>query len=138
MGKILDKRLNFGDHIDRLVKKARQRIGGIGRVPKYITRQIALTLYKAMVVPLFDFGAIIYMFASQDNSSRLEIIQYNTCQIILHCNKYIHVSDMQSELGLTTLFNRRDFHICVYSEYLSHVRRIEVIYVVIWIVPCPT
>ena len=67
LGMILDNRLNFADHIDRLVKKSRQRIGGIGRVRKYITKDIALILYKAMVVPLFDFGDIIYMFASQDN-----------------------------------------------------------------------
>ncbi len=54
------------------------------------------------------------MFASQDNLSRLEIIQNNACRIILRRNKYSHVVDMLAELKLTTLFDRRDFHISVF------------------------
>ena len=53
LGMILDYRLNFSEHIERMVKKSRQRIGcvGRGRVRKFISKSLALTLYKAMVLP---------------------------------------------------------------------------------------
>ena len=114
LGMVLDNRLNFNLHIDRLVKKSRQRIGCVGRVRKYITKSIALTLYKSMVLPLFDFGDILYSTSSQDSLARLEIVQNNACRIILRKDRLSHVADMLSELGIMSLFARRDFHLNIY------------------------
>ena len=80
----------------------------------YVTLFHASSFFSVCEAPLFDFGDIIYMYASQDNLSRLEIIQNNACRIILRCNRYTHVSDMLAELKLTTLFYRRDFHISIF------------------------
>ena len=67
-----------------------------------------------MVLPLFDFGDILYSNASQDSLSRLEIVQNNACRIILRRDRLSHVADMLSELGLMSLFARRDFHLNVF------------------------
>ncbi len=120
LGVILDNRLNFNLHIEKLVKKSRQRIGCVGRVRKFITKNIALTLYKSMVLPLFDFGDILYSSASQDSLARLEIVQNNACRIILRRDRLSHVADMLSELNLMSLFARRDFHLNVFMYKIQN------------------
>ncbi len=56
LGIVLDSKLSFNEHIERLTKKSKQRIGSICRVRNYISRNVALTFYKAIVLPLLDFG----------------------------------------------------------------------------------
>ena len=114
LGLILDQRLNFMEHVSKITAKGRQHIGCIGRARKFITKNTALTLYKAMVLPLMDFGDILFANAPQDSLARLEVVQNNACRIILRQNKYSHVSDMLNELGLQSLFARRTFHLSVY------------------------
>ncbi len=97
-----------------MVKKSRQRIGAIALVRKYIDKNIALTLYKALVCPLFDFNDIVYMQISQDLLSKLEVLQNNACRLILRCPRLTHVSDMLHNLKLQSLYYRRDIHISVF------------------------
>ena len=94
LGLILDYRLNFMEHVSRIITKGRQRIGCIGRARKFITAGTALTLNKSMVLPLMDFGDIIFANAPQDSLARLEVVQNNACRIILRQNKYAHVAEM--------------------------------------------
>ena len=61
LGVVLDPRLNFNAHIDRLVGKAKQRIGCISRFRKYASKSVALTLYKSLVIPLFDFNSNVIL-----------------------------------------------------------------------------
>ena len=78
------------------------------------------SLYKALVLPLMDFGDIIFMHSSQDNLARLDIIQNNACRLILRRGHYSHVHDMLVELKLPSLFGRRDFHLCVFMYKVLH------------------
>ena len=57
LGIILDPKLNFTAHIDRVVKKSRQWIGCIGRVRPFITKSTAMILYKSGRVRLSDKSA---------------------------------------------------------------------------------
>ena len=108
---IVDPKLTFSGHIDKLVKKSRQRIGAIAQVRKFIDKNIALTLYKALVCPLFDFNDIVFMQTSQDMLSRLEVLQNNACRLILRCPKPTRVSDMLHSLKLQSLYYHRDMYI---------------------------
>ena len=83
LGIWLDEKLNFNLHIEKLCNKTRRRLGAISRVRKYVTRDIALSLYKSLVVPHFDFGDIIYVHTSNDNLYKLQVLQNNACRIIL-------------------------------------------------------
>ncbi len=79
LGTWLDEKLNFNFHIDKLCNKTRRRLGSISRVRKYVTSDIALSLYMSLVVPHFDFGDIIYVHTSNENFSKLQILQNNAC-----------------------------------------------------------
>ncbi len=114
LGLTVDNRLNFMEHVANVTKKGRQQIGCIGRARKFITKNTALTRYKSMVLPLMDFGDILFANAPQDSLARLEVIQNNACRIRLRQNNYAQVAEMLTELGLQSLFARRTFHLSVY------------------------
>ncbi len=73
-----------------------------------------------MVIPLFDFGDILYANSSQDSLSRLEIVQNNACRIILRRDRLSHVAEMLSELNLMSLYARRDFHLNVFMYKIQN------------------
>ena len=61
LGIMLDQNLNFNMHVDYMCNKTRKKLGMLKRVRKYITIDTALLLYKTLVVPLFDYGDIVYI-----------------------------------------------------------------------------
>ena len=91
MGVILDKNLNFNNHIDFLVKKSTQKLGALGKVRKCVRRSTALMLYKIMNLPHFDYCSIIYMNTSELNLPKLQVIQNSACRIILLADRDSHV-----------------------------------------------
>ena len=67
----IDNKLTFNDHIEYILKKSKQKVGFLWRVRKYLPRSIALTLYKSLVLPHFDYGDIIYGHTVQSNLQKL-------------------------------------------------------------------
>ena len=112
LGIILDSKLTFAPHIDNLLAKSRKRINCLWRVGKFVTKDIALLLFKSLVLLHLDYGDIIYQHCSQDLLMRLQYVQNNACRMILLAGKYANVATMHRDLGLSTLLDRRLFHSC--------------------------
>ena len=117
---ILDSRLNFSEHIGANVSKAKQRIGCLWRVRKFIKEDTALQLYKSLVLPHYDYGDIIYMHTSEQNLLKLQYMQNNACRMILRADRFESIHAMHIGLGLTVLSDRRLFHI---SGFMYKVKR---------------
>ena len=111
LGFILDSKLTFNEHINHILSKAKQRIGCLWRVRKYIKQDTALQLYKSLVLPYYDYGDVIYMHTSEQNLLKLQYMQNNACRMILRADKYESVKGMHIRLGLSALNERRLFHI---------------------------
>ena len=86
----------------------------------FISKQVALTLYKTMVLPLFDFEDIIYAQSSQDGLICLEIVQNNACRILLRLDRLFHLADMLSEFNYSSLYARRDFHLNIFMYKIKN------------------
>ena len=66
----------------------------------FLPRYSLLVLYRAYVLPIFDYGDIIFDNCTATDSNLLESVQTAAAKIIL-----------ERLLGLTPLFIRRQFHI---------------------------
>ncbi len=89
-------------------------LGAIGRVRRFITKDIALNLYKSLVVPYLDYAAIIYQHTSLENLARVQMIQNNACRLITRNGKYASVLGMHIELNLRMLVDRRLFQVSMF------------------------
>ena len=54
LGVVLDPCLSWNDHVDYIGRKVSARLGMLRRARKVISREACITLYNAMVLPIFD------------------------------------------------------------------------------------
>ncbi len=90
-------------------------------------------LYKCyimyqLVLPLFDYGNIIYSTTDQTCLKRPQTLQNKGAILILNCHFRTHIKDMLESLNYMTIKDRADFHRlclmykcinCLTPEYLS-------------------
>ena len=60
LGIILDEKLNFKQHIDSAISKVNKGISVIKKLRHFLPRNLLVTIYKAFLRPLLDYGDIIY------------------------------------------------------------------------------
>ena len=60
LGMILDRKLNFNNHLSDKISKANKGICIIRRLYKFLPRASLIIIYKAFVRPHSDYGDIIY------------------------------------------------------------------------------
>ena len=111
LGIILDEALTFESHITYVCKKANQKNGVMKKIRKFLTEKLSLMLYKSLVPPHFDHVDVVYMTATKEQLSRLQVIQNQSCRIILRTHKRTHINDMHTTLKLQTLETRRSNHL---------------------------
>ena len=78
------------------------------------------------ILPILDYGCIVWGFCNNKNSHFLEILQTKAMRIILRTNHLTCTQSMRETLGLLTLFNRR--------RYL----RLQLVYKIVNDYHCPT
>ena len=75
LGIILDPMLTFKDHIAYVRSKVVPRLKMLDKLRHVLTKGIKLTLFKMLIMPLFDYGDIIYDGISQADSFSLQKLQ---------------------------------------------------------------
>ncbi len=96
---IFDKNLNWHNHI-----------GLLQRIKFYIPNLTLRMLYNTPVLPLFDYGNIIYRTTDQTYLKQLQILQNKGALMLLNCAYRTHIRDMLNELNCITVKERANFH----------------------------
>ncbi len=84
LGVTLHQHMTWDEHVDNVIKKVNQRLGVICRVKHLIPLSARLMLYHSLVLPLFDYGDIIW--GDKNNSTlmnHLQILQNKSAKIML-------------------------------------------------------
>ena len=80
---ILDKKLDFKQHIDSAISRVNKSIFIIKKLRYNLPRKSLITIYQAFSRPLIDCGDIIYDQPQNDSfSQKLESIQYKAALAI--------------------------------------------------------
>ena len=78
LGLILEDKLNFKEHINKKLCKAKKSIGILRKLYHFIPRSALLTIYKTFICIHLDYGDIIYDQPCNGSfSSKIESVQYN-------------------------------------------------------------
>jgi hypothetical protein len=93
-----------------LEKKRNQRLGVICRVKHLIPLSTGLILYHSLVLPLFDYGDIIW--GDKNNSTLMEHLQNKSAKIMLDLPPRSSATEALNRLNMKRLFERRFFHRC--------------------------
>ena len=99
LGIIMDKRLNWSNHIKEIVSKANKRCRQLkSMVTKYNLHQsIAITLYKGLIRPILEYGSEIWGDTCKTNKMKLEAIEQRALTTALGVSKLAKRTEVNLE-----------------------------------------
>ena len=77
LGLLLDEKLNFKEHVDSTISKLDRGIAVLKKLRYSLPRKPLITIYKALLRPLLDYGDIIYDQPHNESvCEKLDSVQY--------------------------------------------------------------
>ena len=113
LGVMLDSLLSFNDHINYIKGKTFAKIKLLSKVSCILDRDTLLLVYKTLILPILEYGTVIYHGMSVQNADTLQKLQNAACRSILKEDMYAHIAEMHTQLNLSTLYQRRCRQIAV-------------------------
>jgi len=83
------------------------------RLAPLLPRYALLVLFRAYILPILDYGDVIYDNCTSTDSQLLENIQTDSAKLILGCFKTTSHDKVLAELSLSPLFLRGRCHILI-------------------------
>ena len=109
LGIWLDKHLNFNEHISKLSKKLSQKISMLRRTRPYISKNAAIMLYKALILPHINYCASVWGTTGITNMDKIQKLQNRALRMILLRSHHTSSNDVHNELCLYKIKDRQCF-----------------------------
>ena len=75
LGITLDSTLTFNYHVRTVTNMISYKANLLAKVRKFLHEEVAIKIYKSMILPYFDYGDVIYGSASQESLDKLQRLQ---------------------------------------------------------------
>ena len=113
LGIIIDKTLSWDKQIDSVCLNISRRITLLKILSKYVDESSLKQYYNAYILPIFDYGCMIWGQCSTYNMNRLLKLQKRAARIILQADFMTPSKQMFQKLGWLTFAKRVQYHTCV-------------------------
>ena len=110
LGVWLDCKLSFQTHIKHFQSKIKSRISFLFRNTASFTPAVKLTLVKRTILPILDFGDVIYKIASNTLLSKLDAVYHSAIHFVTKAPYTTHHCDLYALVGWPSLHTRRQTH----------------------------
>jgi len=117
LGVVVDRHLNWKQHIDGVRKKSLACLASIRRAGTYISCHTKKMLYSSLVLPHLDYCSVVWNSCGVGQSDRIERVQNYAMRIILRKPPRTNSDSLRQALSWTTLKARR------HNAMLSQVHR---------------
>ena len=96
LGVMLDPYLSWNDHIDYIGRKISAKLGMLRKALKVIPRESCLTLYNVMILPVFDYSAVVWDSCGKADREYLDKLHSRAASITeghaVHNRRYLTLS----------------------------------------------
>ena len=106
-----DPYLTWNDHIDYIGRKISAKLGLPRKARKVIPRESCLTLCNAMILPVFDYYAVVWDSCSKADREYLDKLHRRAASINEGCA--VSQSQISYTFGWPTLQTRREYLMCM-------------------------
>ena len=114
LGVTLDMNLNFNKHLQNCLRIASHKAYLLSKVHSYITTEAALRIYKTMILPVIEYGDILYDNSNMKLLGKLQTLQ-NRCLRICSLEAYhVPVIYLHEVCNIAGLNLRRNMHLILY------------------------
>ncbi|XP_068692902.1 uncharacterized protein [Montipora foliosa] len=112
LGVILDKEMNFTDHIATICTTTSRKIGILTRMRKLIPIHAKLQIYKSAILPHFDYCNLVWHFCKASDKNKLERLNERGLRAV-YCDYKSPYEELLKRAMLTTL-NRRLQNVAIF------------------------
>ena len=110
LGIRIDEYVTWSSQIDAIAKKISIAIGGLRQIRSFVPLKTLITIYKSLILPLFDYCYQIWGNTSKGNLDRLQRLQNHAARNITKSDYEIRSHDILNRLKLDNLDQRRSKH----------------------------
>jgi len=110
LGVIFDSKLTWKQHIDYIIEKCKKRLNLLRAISGYgwgACKKTLLTIYKALIRSILDYGDVAYSSACKSSLDKLSCIQTEALRLCCGAPKGTAASTLQNECGELPLHLRR-------------------------------
>ena len=115
LGLIINQNLTWEDHIEHLRNKITKKLGLLRRIKSCLPLSARITFFNSFVLPLFDYGDIIW--GDRGNTTlmgELQILHNKAARIILDLPPTASASEALAKLNWKSLQRRRSEHRAIF------------------------
>ena len=110
LGVTLTNNLSWYDHILSLINKSTKRMFILKSYRNILPRRALIQLYKTMILPILEYGDILYNNTTHQTSQILENIQRQAAILCTGAYRHTSYNSLLNDLSWESLTNRRRFH----------------------------
>ena len=119
LGLNLDPTLNYNHHISSVLRTVLHKMVLLSKLKKYLNNNVALLIYKSMLLPYFDYADVIYHRSNSGDLDKLQRLQNRCLCICIGYDRYFSsdrahklskvpfLKDRQASHELNFMFNRK-------------------------------
>ena len=112
LGFVVDSTLNFKSHVADVIKKVMHKKLLLSKIMPYLNRNVAVTIYKTMILPYFDYCDVVYSTACAGDLEKLQRLQNKCLKMCLGVQKRESTAVVHQRSKCAYLGPRRKAHLC--------------------------
>ena len=117
LGILLDSTLSYNCHVNNVVSTVTYKANLLAKIRKFMTNNVALKIYKSMILPYFDYGDVIYNTANQTGLDKLQRVQNKCLKTCLGFGRRHETKSLHATAKVPMLEARRETHV---NNFMYH------------------
>ena len=112
LGVTLDSTLSLQTHLKNVTNTVIHKLSILCKVRRYLTEKAAISVYKSMILPYFDYCDIIYDASNKGQLDRLQRLQNKCLKVCMRLERRHETENVHVRAHLPRLGVRREAHLC--------------------------
>ena len=108
LGFILDSVLSHNQHTNIIIRNTCHKIFQLRRINPYLNEKTSLMIYKSFILPIIEYGNVIYRTANKKNLEKIQRVQNQALKLCLNLDKDTPTALVHKAANLNTLEERRE------------------------------
>ena len=113
LGVVFDQRQVWEEHVDSLCKRVFSGLAALKQARQYVPLGTLLTIYNALIKPLFDYCDVVWGNLNKPLTARLQKLPNRAARIITRKGNDVRSADISKELRWDDLKTIRKKHLAI-------------------------
>jgi hypothetical protein len=113
LGVIIDNTLSWKPHVISTVGKVFGALAQVRRNFCYLPKSIRLRIVQSLIMPLIDYGSVIFTNMSKENCLKLQRAENACIRFVTNTSRFDHITPSYVELQLLKVEDRRALNVAI-------------------------